>query len=505
MSIVSFGFFCFTALALLLYYCLPLKLRWYVPLAVSAAFYILSCGWVLFLVMCTMSAVAYFGARFAERDGGRAIHVVPIAAVIMLAAVLLLFKENQFFVDGGNWLLKLTNTGFRIQMPEWVAPIGISYWTLMLVGYVLDVKWGKYKAETNPIKVLLYTCYFPQLTLGPITRYSDMRDHLFVGHRFDYESFCYGLQRVGWGLFRKLVLAERLSLLVSTIYGATADGSDYKGIIIVFGAACYILQVLMDFSGAIDIVNGVSQMFGVMLPENFQQPFLAQSLSELWRRWHMTLSFWVRDYVMYPVQRMLTIRWGKTLQRRFGKKNGRNIVLYTSMFATWFIVGLWHNGDWKYICGSGLFFFMLIVGGLVLQPFFNRLISGFHIRTDTWGWRVWSQARTFWLFTLSVSFGRAHDLKSGFVFWSRAFEWNPWVLFDQLGLDDKDFWVLAVGLLIALAISCSQSRRGSTRAWLRKQSIVFRWAVLLSLCVSVLILGMYGEGYNPADFIYGGF
>ncbi|MDR1600390.1 MAG: hypothetical protein LBS11_11065 [Oscillospiraceae bacterium] len=509
MSIVAFGFFCFTALSLLLYYCFPLRLRWYVLLAASVAFYIIGCGWALFLCMCVMAAVAYIGARFVEWDDGRRLQWIPVVSILLVTVVLIAFKESTFFVNNANWLLGFTNRSFRFHMPNWIAPIGISYWALMLIGYILDVKWGKYPAEKNPVKVLLFTCYFPQMTLGPLTRFDDMRGKLFVGHPFEYEGFCHGIQRVGWGLFKKLVIAERLAILVSTIYGPKADGYGYQGLIIVFGAMCYILQVLMDFSGAIDIVNGISQTFGIVMPENFQQPFYAQSLSEIWRRWHMTLSFWARDYIMYPVQRMLTIRYGKTMQRHMGKKNSRNILLYLSMLATWFIVGLWHNGDWKYICGSGLFFFVMIVGGLVLQPFFDSLKNLLHVNTESWSWCIWTRVRSFLLFTLSVSFGRAYDLATGFIFWRRALVWNPWILFDgtlfKLGLDGKDFWALVLGLCVVLLVSGAQIRQGSTRVWLGKQNIVFRWAILFGLCFAVLILGFYGEGYNPADFIYGGF
>jgi D-alanyl-lipoteichoic acid acyltransferase DltB (MBOAT superfamily) len=508
-SIVAFGFFCFAALTLLLYYCCPVRLRWYVPLAASVAFYIIGGGWVLFLGMCAMATTAYFGALFAERDGGGWRGWAPIAAIVLLAGALIAFKENQFFVDNGNWLLGFTNRKFRMTLPSWVAPIGISYWTLMLLGYVLDVKWGKYSAETDPLKVLLFTCYFPQMTLGPFTRFDDMRDKLFVGHRFDYDGFCQGLQRVGWGLFKKLVLAERLALIVSTVYGSKSDGGGYQGLVIVFGAICYVLQLYTDFSGAIDIVNGISQMFGITLPENFQQPFFSLSLSEIWRRWHMTLGFWMRDYIMYPVQRTLTVRYAKAARRRFGKKRGKNILLYISMLATWFTVGFWHGGSWKYICASGLFFFIMIVAGMLLQPFFDLLKDTLNVDTDSFSWRLWSRARSFLLFALSVSFGRAADLASGFTFWRKAFHWNPWVLFDgtmfKLGLDGKDFWVLMIGMIVLLLVSCSQVRRGSTRVWLTKQNIAFRWAMLMGLCFTVLILGMYGEGYNPADFIYGGF
>jgi D-alanyl-lipoteichoic acid acyltransferase DltB (MBOAT superfamily) len=510
MSIVAFGFFCFTAVTVLLYYCLPLRLRWYVPLVASVASFVIGCGWALSLGMCAMAMTAYVGACCVERSNtNKRLRFVPVIAVASLAGVLIILKDNQFFVETGNWLLGFSNRKFRISAPNWVAPLGISYWTLMLIGYLLDVIWGKYPAERNPLKVLLFTCYFPQMTLGPITRFNEMQGRLFEGHRFDYVSFCFGLQRVGWGLFKKLVLSERLALLANTIFGPNSDGGSYSGLLIVFGGISYILQLYTDFSGAIDIVNGISQLFGIILPENFRQPFLSLSLSEIWRRWHLTLGLWVRDYVMYPVQRSLTMRWGRVARRRFGKRRGKDLMLYIAMLATWFTTGFWHGGNWKYICATGLFFFAMIVGGMLLKPLFDDLKNLFRINARSWSWRFWQRTRSFMLFTISVSMARASSLANGFVYWGKAFKWNPWVLFDQslfkIGLDGKDSWVLAVGLVILLVVSISQSRRGSTRVWLTRQNIVFRWAMLMGLCFAVLILGMYGEGYNPSDFIYGGF
>lgn len=508
MSIIAFGFFAFVSGAVLLYYCLPVSIRWYVPLTASLAFYYIACGIELFGVMLGLTVLAFAGAKIIDDQTK---HRAWLAGCVigLLALMLVLFKDSQFIVDNANRIFALTGTRNEWSMPDVLAPLGISYWMLMLIGYVADVAWLKYPAEQNILKVILFTCYFPQMTLGPFTRYDEMKEVLFQGHRFNADNFCHGLQRIGWGLFKKLVLAERLAVIVSTVYGEGGDGGAFKGIIIIFGAVCYVLQLYTDFSGAIDIVNGTSQMFGITLPENFQQPFFSQSLSEIWRRWHMTLGFWVRDYVMYPVQRALTTRLGKPVRKLLGKKAGKQIPLYLSMLVTWFTVGLWHGGSWKYICASGLFFFTMIVGGMMLQPLFDRIKSLLRIDENVWSWKLFGRLRSFALFCLSVSFGRADSLMAGFAFWRRALNWNPWVLFDgtlfKLGLDGKDFWVMVLGLGLLLGVSCSQAKRGSMREWLSRQNIVFRWAALLGLCCVVAILGLYGVGYEPAEFIYGGF
>ena len=249
-------------------------------------------------------------------------------------------------------------------------------------------------------------------------------------------------------------------------------------------------------------------MFGVKLPENFRTPFCSVSLSEFWRRWHMTLGLWLKDYVMYPTQKALASRFGQRAKKLFGKKWGKDSILYLSMLATWFCIGFWHGGSWKYICSSGLFFFVMIVGGLILEPAFKRLTEALRVDTEAWSWLLFQRLRTAALFTLSVSFGRASSLSGGFKFWRRAFAYNPWVFFDgslyKLGLDRLDFWALIFGLFLLFVVSSFQGK-GSVREKIEQQNLVFRWALWLGLFAAVLLFGMYGEGYNPSDFIYGGF
>jgi alginate O-acetyltransferase complex protein AlgI len=507
MSIVSFYFFIFVAVSLFIYYICPLKIRMYVPLIASIVFFIWGCGLVMFAVMCGMAMIAWFGALSVGKDAGKHKWIAG-AAIVLLAAVLIVFKENSFFTTNADIIGKLFKLNIQIDPPAWAAPLGVSYFTLMLISYLADVSWGKISAEKNPLKVLLFTCYFPQMTLGPFSRYGEMREYnLFTGNKFDYNNFCFGLQRMLWGLFKKLVLAERLAIIVKTIYDGAAAGT-HNGIYIIIGAIAYVFQLYTDFSGAIDIIIGVSQMFGIKLPENFRQPFFSRSLSEIWRRWHMTLGLWLKDYVMYPVQKGLTSKFGRKAQKLFGKRLGKNLLLYLSLLITWFCVGFWHGGSWKYICSSGLFFFVMIVSGMILQPLFDKLKKLLRINTNAWSWHLFESVRSFSLFALSVSFGRAASLPEGFKFWKLAFNYNPWVLYDgsllKLGLDAIDFTILISGMLIMLIVSILQLK-GGIRQRLASQNLTFRWAVYLCMFFAVIIFGMYGEGYNPADFIYGGF
>ena len=509
MSIVSFWFFVFVAAALLVYYLTPRRFRWMALFAASTAFFYFACGWKLYAVFAAQVLIAYVGVihmhkfKFKTR--------VAVAVIVLEAAALILMKENSFFITGANIVTRLVGKPLDLPYFYWVAPLGMSYYTLMLISYVVNVLWGKAEVQRNPVKLALYAGFFPQMVSGPFARYEEISSELFEGKPFELERIQLGMQRFMWGLFKKLVLAERLSVIVATLYDSGLGGvwpPEPTGVFVLIGAFSYVLQLYTDFSGCMDIVIGVAQMFGVRLPENFNTPFYSTSLSEFWRRWHMTLGAWLKDYVMYPVQKGLVTKFGKAARKAFGKVWGKNLILYSSMFATWFCIGFWHGGSLKYICASGLFFFVMIVGGLILKPVFSRIIKFLKINTGAWSWTVFCRLRTTFLFTLSVSFGRTDRLIDGFSMWKRAFVYNPWVFFDKslyrLGLDRENFWVLVFGLLILFVVSMIQ-QKGSAREVVAKQNIVFRWAIWLALFAAVLVFGMYGEDYNPSDFIYGGF
>lgn len=519
MSILSFQFAFFVAGALLLYYLVPKHFQWAVLMGFSAAFFISGCGLKMFLLMLGMVAVAWscslwIGKLNVQLNGqnGNAIkarrkkNVITASGIIFEAGLLILIKDLFFFTNNINFVSGLLGSSLRVSLPQWAAPLGVSYYTLMLISYILDVSWGISTPQRNPIKFLLYSIYFPQMTSGPLTRYHEMEQEFYVSHSFDYDRICFGLQRIFWGLFKELVIAERLKILANTIYD---DYQNYTGIYVFIAAIAYTLQLYTNFSGCMDCMLGVSELFGVRLPENFHTPFFSTSLSEVWRRWHMTLGFWVKDYVLYPVLKSPILqKLGRFCKTKIGKR-AKQIPTYLGMFVTWFTVGFWHGGSWKYIFGSGIFFFAMIVGGQLLEPLFKKLIRLLKVNTDCFSWKLFQQMRTFLLFSFSVSFGRAASLMDGFYMWKGAFSiWNPWILFDhplqRLGMEGADFFAIIFGLLMLL-LAGNLQKNGSIRKMLADQNLVYRWIVLFGLIFSVIILGNYGPGYDAASFIYGQF
>ena len=508
MSIVSFQFFVFTGVFVLLYYVCPRSGRRFVLLAGSTIFIIAGSSWQLYLCFAAQVLLAYAGARWLHKNPNRAKLICRLVVGVEIAA-LLVVKENSFFIINANYLLPLFGKPGNLEYLNWAAPLAMSYYTLMLASYVLDVHWGKIEPERNPLRLLLYAGFFPQMVSGPIARYSETAAALWEGHKFDYETVCFGLQRFLWGLFKKLVLAERLGVIVNTIYSGGLEGTwTPKGVYIWIGAIAYILQLYTDFSGGMDIVLGTAQLFGVKLPENFRTPFFSTSMSELWRRWHITLGLWLKDYIMYPF--LMSVPAGKFrafCQKHGGKKAVKRYPTYLGTFFVWLACGFWHGGTYRWIFW-GLATFVVIVGGLMLEPVFDKLKALLRVNTKAASWTVFGQIRTFLLFALVCSVQPAASLRSALSMWKDAFVFNPWVLMDgslfRLGLEQLDVWILVFGLLLLFVISRYQ-QKGSVRAMIARQNLVCRWILWIMLFVAVLLFGMYGEGYNPADFIYGGF
>lgn len=390
------------------------------------------------------------------------------------------------------------------------CPERISYFALILIAYITDIYWGKSKALKNPGKTILFASYFPLMTSGPIVTFEQMEDQLWgEKHRFSYDRFVRGMERVLWGLFKKMVISERLAVIVTRVYD---HYEVYNGLYIFAAAAMFAMQLYCDFSGLMDIVLGVSEVLGITLPENFDTPFYSVNLSEFWRRWHITLGAFLRDYVLYPVQRSKGFKnlrkWcrnhmGKGYEKRF------NLPLYLSLLVSWFLIGLWHGGGWNYIFGVGLYMWIVIVLGEIASPMFAWLVRVLHINTECASYRLFLRLRTFCLFIFGLSFFRAETLKDGFLMWRSAFfRFNPWIFFDEsffnMGLDRREWGILIFGLILLFIVSLI-SQKKDVRSFIKEQNFVMRLLMFAALFAMIIVYGYYGTGFNAADFIYGKF
>lgn len=511
MGITSFYFLCFFTAILILYYLIPHRFQWVFLLACSAAYYLLSGNGLLILYPIVSVSACYGGSRLlsttpAEYAGRRkGILLLTILVNIGILAVLKYVNFGIYTIDGIARLFGSSRT--LIESVDFLIPLGVSFYTFSLLGYVIDVYYGIAEPQNNYLKLLLYGLYFPVVISGPILKYREHGAQFFEPHDFDYRRVTRGLQRMAWGFFKKLVIAERLGRLVDTVYGGYGD---YPGAYIWAATVFYAFQLYTDFSGCMDIVIGMSESLGILLPENFETPFFAKSIAEYWRRWHITLGVWMKEYVFYPVlrSRFFTNLNGKW-RERFGKKKGKQYATFAAMFILWLTVGIWHGGDWKFVIGSGLLHWFYIVMEELLSPPCGRLMERFGIDPKGRAVSVVRMVRTFFLVCIGDLFFRAASVGDAFAMLGQAVSvWNPSVLWNgglmKLGLNGEELGIAAVSLLCLWLVSLMQ-RKGSVRDRIAKAPLPFRWLVWYALLFAVILFGCYGPGYSAGEFIYQGF
>lgn len=509
MEITSFYFLCFLAALFPVYYLTPGKNRWIVLLVASIGYFLTAGNAYLILYPAVMITVIYGAALYIDRVKEQKKKKLALSLVVVFCLLILTsLKYCNFGIYTYNAIAMRFFPGSSLfKTVQVLAPLGISFYTLALLGYLFDVYYEISRPQHNFFKFALFGFYFPVLISGPILRYRDVEGELYSPGKFDYKHFTYGLQRMLWGFFKKLVIAERLSVVVNTIYG---DVDTYNGCYIIVAAVCFALQLYADFSGGMDIVIGLSESLGIRIAENFDRPFFSRSIQEFWRRWHITLGTWLKDYLFYP---LLRTKGFMNLQafckKKFGKKGGKKIATFLAMFVLWFAVGMWHGGAWKFIMGSGLIHWGYIVFGEALEPLWKKMKAVCHITDKTVWFRCWQQLRTFLLVCASFVFFRADSFTEGLHIYRELFaDFNPGILIDgsllTLGLDGIEAVIAVVSLLILLLVSILQGKK-SIRDRLSAMPIVCRWLILYAALFYVIFLGYYGPGYSTSEFIYRGF
>ncbi len=422
--------------------------------------------------------------------------------------VLFVLKYVNFVINTVNGIAGLAGRQEAL-LHGWslLVPLGVSFYTFTLLGYVIDVYYGIAAPQKNFGKLALYGMYFPVMISGPILQYRECGEQFFERHVFDYGKVTRGMQRMLWGLFKKLVIAERLRTLVDTVYGGYEA---YPGAYIWVATVCYAFQLYTDFSGCMDIVLGMSESLGIVLPENFRTPFFAKSVAEYWRRWHITLGVWMKDYVFYPLLRSrFFTNLNQSWKKKFGKKKGKRYATFAAMFLLWFTVGVWHGGDWKYVIGSGLLHWFYIMMEELLEEPCARAMGRLHINAGGKMISAVRMLRTFFLVCIGDLFFRAESVSAAFAMLRGAVTtWNPGIFWNgslfTLGLDAVECGIAAASLLLLLVVSILQ-QKGSVRDRIAGRKLPVRWLIWYALLFYVILFGCYGPEYSAAEFIYQGF
>lgn len=529
MNLVSLNFVVFLVCLLLIYYAVPLKKRWVVLLAGSYLFYMANSVKLTVFLFLT-SVTTFYAARrlgalnaetaeYLEKRKAELNHEAKrqykaqqtkrkrravLFAVVWNIGILCVLKYTGFLFDSLNRVLALAGVGNVLPGVSWMLPLGLSFYTLQAVGYVIDVYRSKYEPDAGLPKYMLFVSFFPQMIQGPISRHDQLAHQLYEGHPFDYNQFTMGLQLVLWGLIKKLVLADRLRIISDLVFEQYLN---YAGLTMFVGAAIYGIQVYADFSGGMDMVRGIGQMFGIEVTLNFARPYFAKSLAEFWRRWHITLGSWMRDYVFYPVSLSKSFsRLGKKTRKWFGTQTGKMMPTFLAMFLTFMLVGIWHGAEWKYVA-YGLWNAGIISGSILLEPLYRKLAARFHINVQSAFWQLFCMLRTFLLCSVGRLFSRGISLRSALVMMkSMCTVWNPEVIADgsflQMGLTGRDWLVVLFMVLLLLVAGILQERGIRLRSGIAAWPLPLRWAVYMGAVVFLLLFGMYGPGYSASEFVY---
>ena len=489
-TFVSFYFIFFVLALVALYYLIPRKFRWTVLLAGSAAFYAVA-GLTPFLTL-SLSALITWGAALLIEDMGKEARRQQKTCLFVAVSVLLITlafgKLNRLY----EWDI------------SYLVPLGISYYTFSAISYLADVYWGRDRAERNFFKLALFLFWFPKILQGPISRHKNVGPQLTRGNRFDYEGFCFGVQLAMWGYFKKMVIADRLALFTETVFAAP---DSYGGMTLLLATLFSTVQLYCDFSGCMDIAGGVSEMFGIRMEKNFERPFFSRSAAEFWRRWHITLGTWFKDYVYMPLATSPTlIRLSGKIGKRFGKRAGKSFLLVVSLAVVWLLTGIWHGTGSNYVAW-GLYWGAIIILSSVFAPELRALNSCLRIDETSAAWRRVRIARTYLLFCASRILVIPGNLAvSGQIFATiltnpRPWEWMDGTLFRQ-GLIAPEFILALLSIALLWYVETRQEKGLEIRKRIAAWPLVIRCAFYALSLLFILIFGIYGPGYNAGNFAY---
>lgn len=528
---VSYEFIFFLLVVFLLYYLLPGKGQWILLLVASFAFY--ACADVRYPVFLILTSSIVYGAaawigyynkkleryqqqvqsgeipkptreekrRYRKGIQNRKKWIMLVCLFINLG-ILAVVKYTNFAISNINVLVERAGNN-PISFADMIVPLGISFYTFQAIGYLLDIYWEKCEIQKNYFRFLLFVSFFPQLIQGPISRYRDLSRTMYEVHPFDWHSICLGLERILWGYFKKLVIADRVYLAVAAL---AENPGYYTGGFVLVEMLFYALQLYADFTGGIDITIGIAQVLGIRLEENFIRPFFSKNIAEYWRRWHVSMGTWFRDYVFYPcsisrpVKRLIAF-----CKKHFGMAAARRIAVYISSILVWLATGIWHGAEWRFVIW-GLANGVILLLSEECVPLYQRFHKWLPTLGTTLVYRGFQVLRTFFLMSclrLFDVYGSVRGALRQFVHMFTQYGKHPVTANELLGfgLTSSDYIILGIGTFLMAAVSMS-GRTGSVREKIARKPYVIRYIMFVALFFSVLLFGNYGQGYDVQQFIY---
>jgi D-alanyl-lipoteichoic acid acyltransferase DltB (MBOAT superfamily) len=480
----SLQFLIFFPLVTALYFVLPHKYRWLLLLAASCVFYMAFIPVYIVILFVTIG-IDYVAAIYIEETKGSRRYMALVTSIVSTCLVLFVFKYLNFFTTNFNALGAFFHLNYPVRILSIILPIGLSFHTFQSLSYVIEVYKGRQKAERHFGIYALYVMFYPQLVAGPIERPQNLLHQFYEPHEFDYARVTDGLKLMAWGLFKKMLVADRMAVLVNEVYN---NPTNYEGIPLITATVFFAVQIYCDFSGYSDIAIGAAQVMGFKLMTNFRQPYFAESIADFWRRWHISLSTWFKDYVYIP------LGGNKVSPRRH----------YLNLLITFAVSGLWHGASWTYVIWGALHGLFITFSGISEEPR-RRIREYLHVERVPALHACVRMSITFVLVCFAWIFFRANSLSDARYIIGHLFtDFDQYLdlqyvslQFRGIGLQPQDLVIAVVVTLVMVTYDMLDKRE---RVWHRLQARPFwvRWSLYYVLVLAILF---YSDN-NVANFIY---
>ncbi|MDP4160038.1 MAG: MBOAT family O-acyltransferase [Bacillota bacterium] len=495
MSFTSIQFLIFFPIVTLLYFIIKQKYRW-IWLLITSYYFYMSWNPQYAVTIAFSTVITYLSGLLIEKankisnekQSGQLKKMWVFLSLFINLLILFFLKYYNFFTYSIARMLSYIHISIHFHTYDLLLPIGISFYTFQALSYTMDVYRNDVKAERNLGRYALFVSFFPQLVAGPIEKSKNLLFQFNEYHSFDYIRVKNGLLLILWGLFQKMIVADRLGQLVNTIYD---NPSNYKGFEIIIATVFYAFQIYCDFSSYSDIARGAAEVLGFKLSRNFDRPYFSKSIKEFWRRWHMSLTGWFRDYLYIPL----------------GGNRCSKLRNYFNIMVVFLVSGLWHGAAINFLVWGTLHGIYQIIGD-VLKPVKNEIKKSLKLNTNRFDYKLVQVLVTFIMVDFAWIFFRAGTFTNAITLIKNMFYFNPWVFLDgsifKLGLDPGDFLIALLSLVVIIVANLAQKTR-SLRLEISQRNTVIRWSVYFTTIIIILIFGIYGPGYNPQQFIYSHF
>lgn len=491
----SIDFLIFLPIVLVIYYIIPMKYK-HIWLLISSYYFYMCWNAKYVLLIFVSTVITYLSGILIDKVEktwsdvdklGKYKKLILALSFVSNLGILFYFKYINFTLDIATRVLSKVNISMNVPVFDVILPVGISFYTFQALSYSVDVYRGEVAPEHDFFRYALFVSFFPQLVAGPIERSKNLLTQLREPRKFDFGYAFDGILLMLWGFFLKIVLADRIAIFVDTVYG---DCEHYQGIYLIVATVLFAVQIYCDFSGYSSIAMGTAKLLGIELMDNFNAPYLSTSVADFWRRWHISLTSWFKDYLYIPL--------GGSRKGTFRKYINKMIVFILS--------GLWHGAQLTFVVWGAINGLYQVIGE-VLMPIRKKVSDIIGINRNSEGVYALSALATFALVDFTWIFFRADSLgRAIYIIKSILNTENIWALFDgslyNCGLDDKNFRLMVIAVIILLIADILKRKGIRVREIILRQDGYIKCLVVSLSILMIMVFGKYGPAYNAVNFIY---